>query len=197
MISLDFSSACHFSSISSRSISFPPSMDQEVPRDIYHGRQDALEQGPNDIKHISNEPGDDELDGEGIGAAALEVLDDLGREDDDCKTESAYLPRTVVMGGMTGEKHDEPQQAMDIELEDGQWQHTQGKVREIEGCLSLLVKGKNSITYPQIPDIASTSRWKVSAGGASILGDKINGRYSKRIRRRLPRSMYASVSLYL
>lgn len=49
----------------------------------YHGGQDALKNSAQDIEDIANKPNYDELHGEGIGAAALEVLDDLWGEDDD------------------------------------------------------------------------------------------------------------------
>lgn len=48
----------------------------------YHGWQDALENGANDVEYISKEPDNNELNGQCIGATALKVLDDLGREND-------------------------------------------------------------------------------------------------------------------
>lgn len=48
----------------------------------YHGGENSLQNGSEDIEDISQEPSNDELNRKGIGAAALEVLYDLRREDD-------------------------------------------------------------------------------------------------------------------
>lgn len=52
-------------------------------RQVYHCRQNALHDGANDVEDITQQPYNDELDRESICAAALEVLYDLRREDDD------------------------------------------------------------------------------------------------------------------
>ena len=46
-----------------------------------HGRQDALKDAANDIEEVAQAPDDDELYGEGLGATAAEILEDLGGED--------------------------------------------------------------------------------------------------------------------
>lgn len=43
-----------------------------------HGGQHALEDGAEDVEDIAHKPHDYELNGQGIGALSLEVLDDLG-----------------------------------------------------------------------------------------------------------------------
>lgn len=48
-----------------------------------HRGEDALEDGAEDVEDITEEPHDDELYRESFGAASLEVLEDLWREDDD------------------------------------------------------------------------------------------------------------------
>lgn len=50
----------------------------------YHGGQDALHNGADNVKDIAEQPYNDKLYRQGIDIAALKVLDDLGREDDDC-----------------------------------------------------------------------------------------------------------------
>lgn len=48
----------------------------------YHCRQHPLQHCAQNIEHIAEEPDDDELDRESVSRAALEVLNDLWREDD-------------------------------------------------------------------------------------------------------------------
>lgn len=48
-----------------------------------HCREDALKDGSENIEDIAEEPYDDELNRESLGAAPLEVLEDLRGEDDD------------------------------------------------------------------------------------------------------------------
>lgn len=49
----------------------------------YHGRENSLQNRPENVEDISQEPNDDELNRQSIGAASLEVLYDLRREYDD------------------------------------------------------------------------------------------------------------------
>lgn len=65
----------------------------------YHSWQNTLQDGSEDVEDIAEQPDDDELDRESIGASALEVLDDLRREDNDC---ARGLAEDVAKGG-TGE----------------------------------------------------------------------------------------------
>jgi hypothetical protein len=48
----------------------------------HHGWEHALKDSANNIENISKEPDNDELDGEGIRVATLEVLDNLRGEND-------------------------------------------------------------------------------------------------------------------
>lgn len=65
----------------------------------YHSWQNTLQDGSKDVEDIAQQPDDDELDRESIGASALEVLDDLRRKDNDC---ARALAEDVAKGG-TGE----------------------------------------------------------------------------------------------
>jgi hypothetical protein len=49
----------------------------------YHGGKDSLQDSPEDVEDISQEPSDDELNRKGISAVSLEVLYDLRGEYDD------------------------------------------------------------------------------------------------------------------
>lgn len=76
-----------------------------------HGGQHALQHGAQNVEDIAEQPDDDKLDGEAFGAAAAEVLDDLGREDDDPAGDgygagvqlSARLAPLMRMGVNTGD----------------------------------------------------------------------------------------------
>jgi len=46
-------------------------------RATYHGGKDTLQDGAEDVKDIAQQPDDDELYGEAVGIALLELLDDL------------------------------------------------------------------------------------------------------------------------
>ena len=50
----------------------------------HHCRQNTLQDSTEDVKDISHQPYNDKLNRESVGTAALEILNDLRREDDDC-----------------------------------------------------------------------------------------------------------------
>lgn len=94
-----------------------------------HGGQHALQHGAQDVEDIAQQPHDDELDRQAFRAAAAEVFDDLGREDDD--------PACYGYGAVGGV-------SKRVEL------------------------GGQGATYPQMPEMASTSRFRGSVGGAMV-----------------------------
>jgi hypothetical protein len=49
----------------------------------YHRRQNALEDSTEDIEDIAGKPDDDELQGQSIGRAPSEILNNLGRKYND------------------------------------------------------------------------------------------------------------------
>lgn len=51
----------------------------------YHGGKNSLQNCPENVEDISQEPNNDELNRESISAVSLEVLDDLRGEYDDWK----------------------------------------------------------------------------------------------------------------
>lgn len=48
----------------------------------YHGRENSLQNRPENVEDIAQEPDNDKLNRKSVGAASLEVLDDLRREYD-------------------------------------------------------------------------------------------------------------------
>lgn len=68
-----------------------------------------MQKGSQDVEDIADEPYNDELHGEGVGAASLKVLDDLRGEDDDCQALDKDLQSE-------GNKENLPQQAIETEL---------------------------------------------------------------------------------
>ncbi len=60
---------------------------EEEGKTPYHRRKNALHDGTQDVEDITNQPYNDELNGESICIAALKVLNNLRREDDDCLLE--------------------------------------------------------------------------------------------------------------
>ena len=57
--------------------------DSIVDGQYDHSGEDILEDGAEDIKDVADEPDDYELQGQAVGGAATEVLDDLRGEYDD------------------------------------------------------------------------------------------------------------------
>jgi hypothetical protein len=55
----------------------------KAERESYHSRQNALKNGTQNVEDIAKKPDNDKLNRESIGTAALEVLDNLRREDND------------------------------------------------------------------------------------------------------------------
>jgi hypothetical protein len=79
----------------------------------YHCRQDALHDGADYVKDISQQPDNDELDREGICAATLEILNNLWRENDNYKQQLASCMQRTQNRSAVGYLL---QQAMDIDL---------------------------------------------------------------------------------
>jgi hypothetical protein len=85
---------------------------REQWRPAYHCGENSLQYGAEDIEDISQQPHDDELNGEGIGATPLEVLYDLRRKYNDWRRVSwAALASTLAR-----RRRHSPQQAMDMDL---------------------------------------------------------------------------------
>ncbi len=76
----------------------------------YHGGQNTLHDGADNVEDISEQPNNDELDRQGIDIAALKVLENLGGEDDD------YGKGLVSIVRWDGSAGCVPQQAMEMDL---------------------------------------------------------------------------------
>lgn len=105
-----------------------------------HGGQDALEHGAQYVEDIAEEPDDDEVQGEAVGGAAAEVLDDLRAEDDDPAS--------------NGDGSGEVEPRLGLERATGTEFSGMGRNWEVR------------VKYPHMPDIASRSRFRGCVEGA-------------------------------
>ncbi len=107
-----------------------------------HGGQNSLQDGAKDVEDIAEQPDDDKLDRKALGAAPAEVLDDLGGEDDDPARNGDGTRGTKRFLSVVGF----------------------GLICRCGACAAVAcVK-----TYPQMPEMASTSRFNGPVGGAII-----------------------------
>lgn len=107
---------------------------EQVSPDAYHGREHTLHDSTENVEDIAHQPYDDELEREAVCIAASEILEDLGRKDDN------------------------PASYGDGPVESELW--GSGSSRRMKGW------SMKRYSYPQIPEMASTSRGKIPVGGA-------------------------------
>lgn len=69
-------------------------------QDIYHGRQDTLQDSAENVEDITSKPNDYELDAQALSTAATEIFDDLGREDNAVMS-IRFLQKAIRGAGLT------------------------------------------------------------------------------------------------